>query len=164
MGKISKLSLSRLRYETGSMDSMVSSMGTGISRNANQALWPDRAISLARQTGRATGWDLCLDTTTRRNAICQDLSASCCTPCPLCLSQYDPQWSRPIDCPSDLCEARPKRTSQEASFNAGGAGCPPWALFSHWRSHSFLGSCWCDIVPTCGMGNLVRVYPLLSPI
>ena len=76
--------------------------------------------------GRATGWDQALLQGGMQSAKIPVLVAL--SPAPSFPSLHDPQWSSPADSPSDLCEARPEMP-QEAYFNAGGARCPPCALF-----------------------------------
>lgn len=51
------------------------------------------------------------------------------------------------------CEVRPEWNSQEAANNAGGAGCPPCALCSHWRNCRLSGTLlvWC--CPCLGEGQ-----------
>lgn len=49
-------------------------------RTAHPAPMPDEDNCSAQQIDRATGWDIYSGTAVRRNAVFQDLSASCCLP------------------------------------------------------------------------------------
>lgn len=62
------------------------------------------------------------------------------------LSLPDPLWSSLTDCLSNPCELR-QWVSWEAFQNAGGAGCPPWALlFPTAETTSQERPSWCGAV------------------
>lgn len=56
------------------------------------------------------------------------------------------------------------RGSQGATHNAGGAGCPPQALFSHWRLRTDLSAWFCAVlgVGHCGQGVVASLTLLMT--
>ena len=63
--------------------------------------------------------------------------------------------------PCNLHEVRLEWGSQEVTHNARGAGCPPWAPFSHWRNHCLRGdlSVWCCTILGKGQSNQCIAAP-----
>lgn len=88
---------------------------------------------LAVQTDRATVWGLCLGAAASRNMVQQDLSIGCCEPTPSLHSYLIPS-GQILQIPSVIPGDKTKWAIQEASCDAGGAGCLP-APFFHWKYH-----------------------------
>lgn len=109
---------------------------------------------------RATGWHLWLSAAESRNAgspWLRTLVTISLSPSP---SLFDPQWFS-AQFPPVISMRRAQWASQEASHNAEGHRCLPWAFFSHQRGQSTMGV-YCSAMMTWERGTMVQEQWLSS--